>query len=323
MTTIRKYTNRIEEFLHSDNGQRFFNIAYSVGAAIVIWGALFKILHLPGGNTLLCIGMGTEIAMFLLTAFDRPPKEPNWEEIVPALNGGAKGAEEVDSLTIVDDSGNPVAGSGAVVAGGVPGGGTVIIGGGGMMGGIPGGASADAVVNGEMAQLADELNSATEELSKANELAEATNRFAEAIEGISKQMSDLHETLSTGSNGYARHMEDLNRNLMGLNTIYEIQLRSMSGQLDAIDRVNRGLKDIRDMYERSASDSAKYCEESEKMTRYMQQINDVYARMIAALTITAPGIAPGSTSIGSTPTGSTSFGPAPQNNPEIQDNQNS
>ena len=45
-------------------GQRFFNFAYSIGAAIVIRGALFKILHLPGGSTLLCIGVGTEIATF-------------------------------------------------------------------------------------------------------------------------------------------------------------------------------------------------------------------------------------------------------------------
>lgn len=291
MTTIRRYTNRIEEFLHSEAGQRFFNIAYSVGAAIVIWGALFKILHLPGGNTLLCVGMGTEIAMFILTAFDRPPKEPNWDEIVPALQGGqgaGNNPEEVEALTIVDDSGNPVNGVAAINGNGMNGGhlngtgGTIVINGGaGMIG-----SSQAEQANTELAQLSDEISDATEELSKAAELAEATNRFAEAIEGISRQMSDLHETLSTGSSGYARNMEDLNRNLQGLNTIYEIQLRSMSGQLDAIDRVNRGLKDIRDMYERSAADSQKYCEESEKMAQYMQQINAVYAKMIAALTIT-------------------------------------
>ena len=55
--------------------QRFFNFAYSIGAAIVIWGALFKILHLPMGNLLLTIGMGTEVLMFIITAFERPEKE--------------------------------------------------------------------------------------------------------------------------------------------------------------------------------------------------------------------------------------------------------
>ena len=81
MGKINQYRNVISTFISSENGQRFFNFAYSIGAAIVIWGALFKILHLPGGNTLLSIGMVTEVLMFILTAFDRPPKEYTWEKV--------------------------------------------------------------------------------------------------------------------------------------------------------------------------------------------------------------------------------------------------
>lgn len=277
MTKFKKYQNSIEAFLHSDNGQRFFNIAYSVGAAIVIWGALFKILHLPGGNTLLCVGMGTEIAMFLLTAFDRPPKEPNWDEIVPALRG-EKPMAEGEELTIDDDvdaQGGSFHSGNIVIQGGTPGMSGVIVAGGG--GGV---APIDA----------EAMDKAAEELKQVSDLAEATNRFVDAIEGISKQMSELKEAMTDGSSGYVDKMADLNRNLAGLNTIYEIQLRSVSGQLDAIERVNKGLKDIRDMYERSALDSARYCEESEKMTRQMQQINEVYAKMIAALSIPRPTV---------------------------------
>jgi len=43
----RRYKNIIEKFLDSDKGQRWFNVVYSVGAAIVILGAMFKLLHLP------------------------------------------------------------------------------------------------------------------------------------------------------------------------------------------------------------------------------------------------------------------------------------
>ncbi len=80
-------------------------------------------------------------------------------------------------------------------------------------------------------------------------------------------------------------MTALHHNLGGLNTIYELQLRSVSSQIDAIDRVNRGIKDIRDMYEKSANQSARYCEETEKMARYMQQLNSIYERMIQAMTV--------------------------------------
>ena len=84
-------------------------------------------------------------------------------------------------------------------------------------------------------------------------------------------------------------MASLNRNIAGLNTIYEIQLKSVSSQLDSIDRVNRGIKDIRDMYEKSAETSSLYCEETEKMARYMKQLNSVYEKMIHAMTLNMMG----------------------------------
>ena len=71
MTKLQTYKKGLSAFIGSEKGQRFFNFAYSIGAAVVIWGALFKILHLPGGNLLLSLGMGTEVLMFVLTAFDR------------------------------------------------------------------------------------------------------------------------------------------------------------------------------------------------------------------------------------------------------------
>ena len=80
-------------------------------------------------------------------------------------------------------------------------------------------------------------------------------------------------------------MQSLNRNIAGLNTIYEIQLKSVSSQLDSIDRANKGIKDIRDMYEKSSAMSERYCEETEKMARYMQQLNPVYEKMLHAMTI--------------------------------------
>ena len=84
-------------------------------------------------------------------------------------------------------------------------------------------------------------------------------------------------------------MEDLNRNLAGLNTIYEIQLKSISSQLDNIDRINIGLRTIRDMYDNSVDDSSRYCQETERMTNYMAQLNAVYENMLAAMTVNMYG----------------------------------
>ena len=113
----------------------------------------------------------------------------------------------------------------------------------------------------------------------------ALNQVSETLLGSYRAITENSENITQSSTGYVEQMENLNRNIGGLNTIYEIQLKSISSQLDSIDRVNRGLKDIRDMYEKSAAESAHYCDETEKMARYMKQLNSVYEKMIKAMTV--------------------------------------
>lgn len=63
---------RLQRWMDSVPGQTFLNYAYSWGASVVIAGALFKLTHLPGANVMMFIGMGTEVVVFFLSAFDRP-----------------------------------------------------------------------------------------------------------------------------------------------------------------------------------------------------------------------------------------------------------
>lgn len=291
MVKIRKYANGIERFLHGEKGQRFFNFAYSIGAAIVIWGALFKILHLPGGSTLLCIGMGTEIAMFILTAFDRPPREYAWEDVFPVL----------DTKAPEDRPGFGGGGGGVIINGGVPADGQEIhidaseaTGSVVAQPGVSGVVAAEAVASqletaGDMADASrdflEQMQGIAEQMARLNETTEALNEVSRTLLGSYQAITENSESVSSNSKGYVSQMEDLNRNIAGLNTIYEIQLKSISSQLESIDRVNRGLKDIRDMYDKAANESSRYCEETEKMARYMKQLNSVYEKMITAMTI--------------------------------------
>ena len=71
-----------------------------------------------------------------------------------------------------------------------------------------------------------------------------------------------------------------------LNTIYEIQLKSISSQLDNIDRVNVGLRNIREMYEGSKCTTVPVTAKRwGKMTQYMAQLNSVYRNMLTAMTV--------------------------------------
>lgn len=77
---------RLQKWMDSVPGQTFLNYAYSWGASIVIAGTLFKLTHLPGANLMLFLGMGTEIFVFFLSAFDRPSTRlPKVETCLPML----------------------------------------------------------------------------------------------------------------------------------------------------------------------------------------------------------------------------------------------
>ena len=282
---IKKYKNAVERFLSGESGQRFFNFAYSIGAAIVIWGALFKLLHLPGGNLLLMIGMGTEVFMFIISAFDRPAKQYHWEEVFPVLD--THDAQDRPDL----QGGN--APGGVVITGGMPAGAAVASGAVSHAAAVADqplalNASAKEATEHYVAQIA----ALSEQMADLRKSTEALNKVTAVLLESYNAITENSDKITASSQGYVEEMTALNRHVAGLNTIYEIQLKSVSSQLDSIDRVNNGIKDIRDMYERSADTSRQYCEETERMARYMQQLNAIYAQMIQAMTQNMPGGAP-------------------------------
>lgn len=67
---------------------RVMNFCYGMGAAVVIVGALFKLMHWPGASAMLIIGLGTEALIFGLSAFDPVAKELDWSLVYPELAGG-------------------------------------------------------------------------------------------------------------------------------------------------------------------------------------------------------------------------------------------
>ena len=299
MGKYKQYKRGISAWISSDAGQRFFNFAYSIGAAIVIWGALFKILHLPGGNFLLSLGMGPEVLMFTLTAFDRPPRSYKWENVFPNLD-----KEETDEES-AEPAGAPVIVTGGTVSTGGAVSGAQCVNGAQAGAAVQQGPIVAPVLSGDStpAEVVTSMVSATqtyldqiagmaEELRHLQETTRSLNTVSDTLLESYRAITENSENITRSSGGYVEQMQALNRNIQGLNTIYEIQLKSVSSQLDAIDRVNHGIKEIRDMYERSSSQSARYCEETEKMALYMHQLNQVYERMIHAMTVNMYGANP-------------------------------
>lgn len=129
----------------------------------------------------------------------------------------------------------------------------------------------------QLSGMSDNLNRFSE---ATGSLAEVSNVLLDSYRNVTENSEDI----SHNSKGYVEQMGNLNRNLVGLNTIYEIQLKSISSQIDTIDRVNKGLIHIKDMYEGSMNDSDRFNRETENLAENLAKLNKVYSRMLEAMT---------------------------------------
>lgn len=277
MTVYSKYNivYHLQKWMDSVPGQTFLNYAYSWGASIVILGTLFKLTHLPGANLMMFVGMGTEVIVFFLSAFDRPfDKTQDGRELpthydMEGENGGeATASSAVHNVNAAVYNVNPAAFNANAAASnanaaapnanaaayninnvetapnaqGAPVAGANII-----IGGTPGTQTLDMGTTPEMAsQLADAQTGYLEELK----------RLTETLQKVSEQSVRLTRD--------SEEMENLNRTLTGICKVYEMQLKGASQQIGTIDEIN---------------------EQSRRMAQNIEQLNSIYARMIEAMTV--------------------------------------
>lgn len=273
MTSYSKYNivYRLQKWMDSVPGQTFLNYAYSWGASIVILGTLFKLTHLPGANLMLFFGMGTEVVVFFLSAFDRPfdktadgmdlPSHVSEEyldanESKVANNVAPNQTHTNDAQQLVNIAqqqvntaqqqvNTPLQQANDAVA-------TTV--------GAPNVAqSSPAMVEATPAMAAPQASP----MLGTVDVAEATSRYID-------ELNKLTETLEKVSQQSARltrdseEMENLNRTLTGISKVYEMQLKSASQQIGTIDQIN---------------------DQSRRMAQQIEQLNAIYARMIEAMTV--------------------------------------
>ena len=275
MTKYSKFNiiYRLQKWLDSVPGQTFMNYAYSWGASIVILGTLFKLTHLPGANFMLFLGMGTEVVVFFIAAFDRP-----FDKTADGMELPTHVGEEAEYPEMAEGSEMPAA---AVVGGGgVVGGGTIIIGGGGaaatdLQSTEMGGASEAPVVDTEaIAAVSSSVTTmaggtVVSPVPQVNpELEEATANYVDELKSLTEMLhrvSEQSERLSRDS----EEMENLNRTLTGICKIYEMQLKGASQQIGTIDEIN---------------------EQTKRMADQIAELNKIYSRMIEAMTVNMPKV---------------------------------
>ena len=217
MTIYSKYNiiYRLQKWMDSVAGQTFLNYAYSWGASIVILGTLFKLTHLPGANFFLFLGMGTEVLVFFISAFDRPfDKTADGMELDVHMDAGEPVPHHAEHhKTVVRPSvvtGAPVVNTEAIAAVS---------------------SSVVSVSGGGVAALP----------RMTPELEEATTNYVDELKRLTEMLSRVSvqsEKLSHDS----EEMENLNRTLTGICKVYELQLKSASSQIGTIDEINAQTK---------------------------------------------------------------------------------
>ena len=279
MTVYSKFNivYHLQKWMDSVPGQTFLNYAYSWGASVVILGTLFKLTHLPGANIMLFAGMGTEVFVFFLSAFDRPfDKTQDGKELPTHIDDEEIDNEEaeVEAAYEAGRNGESPAEAAAHVGAAVGGGGTIIIGGAAVQGGavqgdaaaVQGGVAGAGVAAGQDAAAVNVAAAAAD--FAANR--EVAVQLADAQASYLEQLKNLTETLQKVSEQSVRltrdseEMENLNRTLTGICKVYEMQLKGASQQIGTIDQIN---------------------EQSRHMAQQIEQLNSIYARMIEAMTV--------------------------------------
>lgn len=294
---------RLQKWMDSVPGQTFLNYAYSWGASIVILGTLFKLTHLPGANLMLFLGMGTEVLVFFLSAFDRPfDKTADGRDIPTHIT-----EEYLETGKVIYDTNNSVAGSQPVSGSHPVSGDAVVVGqpivfapGATASQGIASAATSDGTASSPVSAAASSVSASSSDDKEANvavqqpqsaavqqpvagstawvggqqqitpEMEEAQNNYVEELKKLVETLEKVNEQSSRLTRD-SEEMENLNRTLTGISKVYEMQLKGASQQIGTIDQIN---------------------EQSRKMAQQIEQLNKIYTRMIEAMTVNMRAAAP-------------------------------
>ena len=262
---------------------------YGIGAAVVIVGAMFKIMHWPGAGAMLVGGLSTEAVIFFFSAFEPLHEDPKWELVYPEL--ALAHDEEFDLHAYIDEKG---------ASGGHGGGG------GGSATGITEKfdslleeAKIDAELLNRLGDGIRTLSDNAEGLKAVSGAAAATDSYVASLEGASKQVKNLSETYEKASESllgltsgteeganFGDQIKKVSTNLAALNNVYELQLKCSSAHLEATEKFQSGVLEMMDNLNASISDTKIYKENMAMLSRNLTDLNQVYGNMLKAMTIT-------------------------------------
>ena len=252
--------------------KKYLHLASCFGAAIVIVGALFKIMHWPGASAALIAGLGTEAFLFILFGIDIPHEEYDWSLAYPEL-GGMGGHDE--TLEEASPSGLPVSSQLDAML-------------------------AEAKIGPELIEsLGSGMRNLSESANKISDISNATaatNEYVDSVKTASQNVAHLADTYSKAASSISSLAESnsagssigdsLNsvaKNLSALNATYELQLQGSRGHLEATEKFYGGLGELMKNLHDSVEDTKKYRAEMSQLSNNLTALNTIYGNMLSAM----------------------------------------
>lgn len=287
------------EFLESPGYKKVMAKVYGLGAAVVLAGALFKIMHYPGAGLMLLLGMGTEILIFVLSAFEPPHEMPDWSLVYPELVG----------LDPHDTKG----GNGVSYGGG---------GGGSDLAALVESGHLEPAVVEKLSEGIKKLSMTSSQLSDLSNASLATETYlqnmkmagnavgelasvqtksaatleesvgqlsrsyhnsAKAIAESGNNIKQHFDQLNLNNKEYTQKMGDVTKNLSAINSAYELQLQGLNSQAEASHALTKGMNDIKTQFEQSVSDAQIYKEQVTQLSETVSELNTIYGNMLSAM----------------------------------------
>lgn len=294
---------RFMEWYGSYQGKRVVGMVYSIGAAVVIVGALFKIMHWPGASTVLVTGMCTEALLFMIGCLDKPHPEFHWHEVFPQLLGHGT---EPGLLAEMQARPKPTLMGGGASEGGAP------------KANVPAltdkeleslkGGIADlaktAVQLSELSTVATATNKLTSKLDAASDAAEqfvsagkVISEKSDALGSVYAQVTEDMQNVAKGTKEYEAKVAGVAKQLTSLNAVYELQLQTLQKQVEAykaqtekvvgataqVETLTASVKQMTDAAGNALKSQEAYVAGAKQLANQVADLNKVYGNMLNAL----------------------------------------
>jgi gliding motility-associated protein GldL len=284
---------RFDIWWNKPSVKRWYGVLYSIGAAVVIVGALFKILHLPFASEVLTVGMLTEAMLFAFSAFDKPHKEYDWDNVFD-FEGNPIALEKSNFSAPVQQNRSLNLNYNESISDD-------------DVRKLTEGIKKLSNTAEQLASLNTIVSSTDNLVKNINSASDATSKFVYSQDALSQASSKLQTSYQSISNGmevaqnntkaYAAKIDEMNKSLSSINSIYEIQLKNIQSQTESLfkqtqkvnamneqmDTITNEVEKMKSTTSIAAQNSDIYKSGTEKLAKQINELNSVYGNMLNAL----------------------------------------